>query len=394
MSCRLSSFHNAPETPTANKWLLPMTALEGKESRVFCVCVSMVLLLCVSVWFSYCVCQYGSPTLCQYAFVSMALLVSVSMVLLLCASVWFSYCVWQNGSPTGVCQYGSPTVCVSMVLLLCVSAWISYCVCQYGSPTGVCQYGSSTVCVSMVLLLCVCQLCACVCACVCVYVCVVIVHWHCSAQLSMFSMEKRSRNKIIIIIIVWFSYCVRQYDSSTGVCQYGSPTVSVSMALLCASVWFSYRCVLMWFSYCVCQCGCPTGACQYGSPTACVSMVFLRTKIKAKGGWDNGTCLTAVRNVFRPPRWPRSNTIASSERDPGTAPKLSQSYDVKIGTLVATLPDFWLDQVSARTGVPGVSKLSLGEIASSIFSLCHGVTTWKAIRADSSLRHAPSVAWT
>ena len=29
---------------------------------------------------------------------------------------------------------------------------------------------------------------------------VVIVHWPCSAQLSMFNMEKRYRNKIIIII--------------------------------------------------------------------------------------------------------------------------------------------------------------------------------------------------
>ena len=35
------------------------------------------------------------------------------------------------------------------------------------------------------------------CVCVCVVV-VVIVHWHCSAQLSMFNMEKRYRNKIII----------------------------------------------------------------------------------------------------------------------------------------------------------------------------------------------------
>ena len=45
-----------------------------------------------------------------------------------------------------------------------------------------------------------------VCVCVCVFVffvvvvVVVIVHWHCSAQLSMFNMEKRYRNKIIIII--------------------------------------------------------------------------------------------------------------------------------------------------------------------------------------------------
>ena len=29
-----------------------------------------------------------------------------------------------------------------------------------------------------------------------------VIHWHCSAQLSMFNMEKRYRNKIIIIIII------------------------------------------------------------------------------------------------------------------------------------------------------------------------------------------------
>ena len=29
-----------------------------------------------------------------------------------------------------------------------------------------------------------------------------VVHWHCSVQLSMFNMEKRYRNKIIIIIII------------------------------------------------------------------------------------------------------------------------------------------------------------------------------------------------
>ena len=42
--------------------------------------------------------------------------------------------------------------------------------------------------------------CVCVYVCVCVVVVVVIVHWHCSKQLSMFNMEKRYRNKIIIII--------------------------------------------------------------------------------------------------------------------------------------------------------------------------------------------------
>ena len=49
-------------------------------------------------------------------------------------------------------------------------------------------------------------MCVCVCARararVCVCVCVVVdVHWHCSAQLSMFIMDKLYRNKIIIIII-------------------------------------------------------------------------------------------------------------------------------------------------------------------------------------------------
>ena len=31
---------------------------------------------------------------------------------------------------------------------------------------------------------------------------VCVIHWHCSARLSMFNMEKRYRNKIIIIIII------------------------------------------------------------------------------------------------------------------------------------------------------------------------------------------------
>ena len=36
----------------------------------------------------------------------------------------------------------------------------------------------------------------------CVRACVRVVHWHCTAQLSMFNMKKRFRNKIIIIIII------------------------------------------------------------------------------------------------------------------------------------------------------------------------------------------------
>ena len=70
---------------------------------------------------------------------------------------------------------------------------------------------------------------ACVCVCVRVCVCfVVIVHWHCSAQLSMFNMEKRYRNKIIIIIKCSFvssgsHYSTESIDKDTlfqlgGVC--------------------------------------------------------------------------------------------------------------------------------------------------------------------------------
>ena len=44
-------------------------------------------------------------------------------------------------------------------------------------------------------------MCVCVCVCVCVCMSVCVVHLYCSAQLSMFNMEKRYGNKIIIIII-------------------------------------------------------------------------------------------------------------------------------------------------------------------------------------------------
>ena len=44
----------------------------------------------------------------------------------------------------------------------------------------------------------------------CARACVCVIHWHCSAQLSMFNMEKRYRSKIIIIIIImllWILFC-------------------------------------------------------------------------------------------------------------------------------------------------------------------------------------------
>ena len=59
------------------------------------------------------------------------------------------------------------------------------------------------------MCVCVCvYVCMCVCVCVCVFVVVgggtvffFIIHLYCSEQFSMFNMEERCRNKIIIIII-------------------------------------------------------------------------------------------------------------------------------------------------------------------------------------------------
>ena len=80
-------------------------------------------------------------------------------------------------------QLSMMLACVCVCVCVCVCACVRACVC---ACVSVC------VCVCM----CVCVL-TCVRACVCVCCC--IVHWHCSAQLSMFNMEKRYRNKIIII---------------------------------------------------------------------------------------------------------------------------------------------------------------------------------------------------
>ena len=49
-------------------------------------------------------------------------------------------------------------------------------------------------------------------------VCMSVVHWHCTAQLSMFNMEKRFRNKIIIIIII-IPKSLSQFRHILTVCQ-------------------------------------------------------------------------------------------------------------------------------------------------------------------------------
>ena len=88
-----------------------------------------------------------------------------------------------------------------------------------------------TYCVMLQALICYCSFVRCfwharararVCVCVCVCVCV--VHWHCTAQLSMFNMEKRFRNKIIIIIII----CLVQCETCSSVqCGYNVRSMDI-----------------------------------------------------------------------------------------------------------------------------------------------------------------------
>ena len=60
-----------------------------------------------------------------------------------------------------------------------------------------------TYCVMLQAFICYCSFVRCF---WCARACVCVVHWHCTAQLSMFNMEKRYRNKIIIIIIIITKY--------------------------------------------------------------------------------------------------------------------------------------------------------------------------------------------
>ena len=63
-------------------------------------------------------------------------------------------------------------------------------------------------------------------------VCLCVVHWHCTAQLSMFNMEKRLRNKIIIIIIIIIKAdCAKRYFLADGL------SLMLDLWVRCSSVW-------------------------------------------------------------------------------------------------------------------------------------------------------------
>ena len=65
----------------------------------------------------------------------------------------------------------------------------------------------------------------------------------------------------------------------------------------------------------------------------------------------------------------------------------SHTYDLKIGTPVATLPGAWRYRVSAGTGRPSVSILWLDEMESLICNFCLSVAARKIVWADPSLRY-------
>ena len=115
------------------------------------------------------------------------------------------YMMLWNDFPPIICMYISCVgLCVHVFMNLMLSWFVffffsdvlTYCV-MLQAFICYCSYVSCLWCVCV-------SVCVCVCVCVHARVCVVvvIVHWHCSAQLSMFNMEKRCRNKIIIIIML------------------------------------------------------------------------------------------------------------------------------------------------------------------------------------------------
>ena len=89
-----------------------------------------------------------------------------------------------------------------------------------------------------------------------------------------------------------------------------------------------------------------------------------------------------VRRSPRERKIPGSNPACA-----GIFSRSSHTSDSKIGTPVATLPGAWRYRVSAGTGWPGVSILSLGEVERLICNLYLSVAARKIVWADPSLRY-------
>ena len=105
--------------------------------------------------------------------------------------------------------------------------------------------------------------------------CVCIVHWHCTAQLSMFNMEKRFRNKIIIIIIIicpsiyqlsLFACCVLFVTWPSIHCDCLSYFAFFVLCIMCSSIcylsFFVLSCSFCFF-YCLPICLLPSICCFF-----------------------------------------------------------------------------------------------------------------------------------
>ena len=75
----------------------------------------------------------------------------------------------------------------------------------------------------------------------------------------------------------------------------------------------------------------------------------------------------------------RAEIPGSNPTCAGIFPGSSHTSDLKTGTTVATLPGAWRYRVSAWTGWPGVSILSLGEMESLICNFYLNVAARKTV---------------
>ena len=114
---------------------------------------------------------------------------------------------------------------------------------------------------------------------------------------------------------------------------------------------------------------------HYGSASG-----FLRLPAVLRGspsfGWD------------RLAKWPSDGAPASRAvglNSISAFPRSSHTSDSKISTPVATLSGAWRYRVNAGTGWPGVSALSLGEIASLICNFYLDLAARTIVSADPTL---------
>ena len=89
-----------------------------------------------------------------------------------------------------------------------------------------------------------------------------------------------------------------------------------------------------------------------------------------------------VRHLSQEQKIPGSNPACA-----GIFSGSSHTSDLKIGTLVVTLPDAWRYRVKTGTGRPGVSILWLGEVERLICNFYLSVAARKIVWVDPSLRY-------